>query len=293
MKRVALLVTGKTEEALHHALKQVFPAAQFVMRERLEGFTSKALPSTPMLHAHDAAPRPTNVERLAAALVAEVEPGRKTEPPSDLVVLVDDLELVNQPWPERTVEHVRAAVSAHVDRRYASAAARERARARVRERCSFHVLAPMVEAYFFAEEAALVRAGAKRPSKVSATVTDVESFVVDDPDHLGPPNRRSKDEPPVWAIQDRAHHPKSYLQFLCDPTGTARRAYVESDGGRAALRELDWDAVLAPPAHVRFVRSLIHDVADALGEHDVARRFAGATHALTWPPPRDNLLRNI
>ena len=31
-----------------------------------------------------------------------------------------------------------------------------------------------------------------------------------------------------------------------------------------ALRDLDWRTVLAPPPHVRFVRSLVHDIADAL-----------------------------
>ena len=113
MKRVALLVTGKTEEVLHHALKRVFPAAEFVMRPRREGFTSAALSSPPIA---GTAEEPTDVERLARALIAEVEPGRRDQKPPDVVVLVDDLELVNQTRPERTVEHVRAAVHAHLER---------------------------------------------------------------------------------------------------------------------------------------------------------------------------------
>jgi hypothetical protein len=82
------------------------------------------------------------------------------------------------------------------------------------------------------------------------------------------------------------------LRGCCTP-GLRRRPYVETQGGRDALRALDWGAVLAPPPHVRFVRSLIHDIADALGEHAVAERFAGETHGATWPPRRDNLLRNV
>ena len=74
MRRVALLVTGKTEEVLHHSLKQIFPAAEFVMLPRREGFTSSPLPATPIT---GTAGKPTNAERLAAALVAEVEPGRE------------------------------------------------------------------------------------------------------------------------------------------------------------------------------------------------------------------------
>jgi hypothetical protein len=295
MKRVALLVTGKAEEAaLHLSLKRVFPEAEIVVRPRRDGFTSTALPSPPKLHALGTARRPTDVERLAAMLVAEVEPGRRDQKPPDLVVLVDDLELVNQSSPERAIEHVREAVRAHLaSHPWPSAAARERAEERVRERCSFHLLAPMVEAYFFREPAALVRAGARQASLFDPAATDVERFSVNDPAFLGPPNRAPGEALPPWATPDRREHPKRYLQFLCDPMGGDAKAYVETKGGRDALRDLDWNMVLAPPPHVRFVRSLVHDIADALGEHDVAERFGGETHATTWPPPRDNVLRNI
>jgi hypothetical protein len=270
----------------------VFPAVEFVMRPRQDsGFTSAALSSPPILGTAD---EPTDVEQLAGALIAELEPGRRDAKPPDVVVLVDDLELVNQGQPERAVEHVRAAVLAHIERHpWPSLASRERACERLRARGSFHLLAPMVEAYFFAEAAALMRAGATRTSTVDATATDVERFRVDEPDFLDPPNHRSKHEPPPWATADRARHPKRYLQFLCDPTGKIPRAYVETKGGRAALRELDWNAVLAPQRHVHFARSLIHDLADALGEPGVTKRFPGDTHPLTWPPPEGNLLRNI
>ncbi len=294
MKSVSLLVTGKTEEVLHQSLKQVFPSVEFVMLPRQEGFTSVSLVSPPKLFSERNAPRPTNVERLVAALVAEVEPGRRDKKAPDLVVLIDDLELVNHAQPDRAVENVRTAMEAYVNSHpWPNAASRQRAQERVRERCSFHILSPMVEAYFFPESAALARAGAKRPSMMNASVTDVESFLVNEPAFLAPPNRTSKSTPPPWAIPDRARHPKSYLQFLCDPTGKEIRAYVETVGGQAALRYLDWNAVLMPPSHVCFVRSLIHDIADALGEHAVAQRFQGTTHPLTWPPPRNNLLRNI
>ena len=295
MKRVALLVTGKAEEALHHSLKRVFPEVEFVMLPRHDGFTSGPLPSPPLLQSLGTARRPTNVERLASALVAEVEPGRRNHEPPDVVVLVDDLELVNQAWPERAIEHVRAAVQGHLEQHeWPSAASRDRAYEHVRARCSFHLLAPMVEACFFREPAALVRAGARRASLMDASAADVEtSFEVNDPDFLAIPDRPARDKLPPWATSDRARHPKRYLQFLCDPTGTEPRAYVETDGGRAALRDLDWPMVLEPQEHVRFLRSLIHDLADALDEDAVAQRFAGTTNPLTWPPPGDRLLRNI
>lgn len=295
MKRVALLVTGKTEEALHQSLKRLFPDVEFVMRPRRDGFTSGPLPPTPLLHTLGTAPRPTDVERLAEALIAEVEPGRRDQKPPDLVVLVDDLELENQDWPERAIEHVRTAVRTHLEQHpWPSATSRERAYERVRERCSFHLFAPMVEAYFFREPAALARAGATRASRFDASAADVEiRFEVNDPDFLAPPDRSREEKLPPWATANRARHPKHYLQFLCDPTGTEPRAYVETKGGQAALRDLDWPAVLAAEEHVRFMRSLIHDLADALGEYAVAQSFAGATHSCTWPPPPDRLLRNV
>lgn len=294
MKTVALLVTGKAEQALAGSLHRIFPHTEFVMLPRYDGFTSSVLPSPPMLHALGTAKRPTNVERLASVLVGELEPGRRDRRIPDVVVMVDDLELANQAHPERAIEHVRTAVQMHIERHpWPSAASRQRALDRVRERCSFHLLAPMVEAYFFAERAALDRAGAKRPSMFDATTTDVECFMVNDAPFLSPPDRLVGASLPPWAIKDRARHPKSYLQFLCDPTGLLRRAYVESQGGRAALHELDWAAVLSPPAHVQFVRSLVHDLADALGEDGVMRRFTGSTHPLTWPPSPNCLLRNV
>jgi hypothetical protein len=290
MKRVALLVTGKTEEVLHQSLKRVFPEVEFVMLPRRDGFTSTELFLTPPRGTDEL---PTAAEKLAAALVAEVDPGRNDGPLPDAVVLVDDLELDNTAWPERAVEYVRAAVQTHVERRYSNETARQRALSRVRERCSFHLLCPMVEAYFFAEQAALERAGAKRDSTFDVKTKDVESFEVADPDFLTPPDRKNKRALPPWAASDRARHPKRYLQFLCDPMGTLEHAYKETVGGRAALRDLDWPAVLAPTAHVQFVRSLIHDLADALGEHGIAQQLAGSTHPLTWPPCRNNLLRNV
>jgi hypothetical protein len=292
MKRVALLVTGKTEEVLHQSLKRVFPGegVTFVMRPPREGFTSTPLLETPLRGTED---KPTAAEKLAQALVAEVDPGRRDEEPPDLVVLVDDLELYNVEWPERAIEYIRTAVSTHVDRRYSSETARQRALSRVRARCSFHLLCPMVEAYFYAEGAALDRADAKRASMFEAKLVDAESFEVADPDFLTHPDRPKKGDLPPWATPDRACHPKRYLQFLCDPTGKEKRAYKETEGGRAALRELDWPAVLAPSTHVRFIRSLIHDLADALDEPAIAAQFPGDTHPATWPPCAGNLLRNV
>lgn len=299
MKRVVLLVTGQTEVALAPSLKQVFPDVDFTVRPPRMGFTSMPLRPTPMLKRLGTAKHDTHIEKLVELLVAEIEPGRGHKPP-DLVVLVDDLELFNVDWHERAVEHVRVAVQAYIKEfSWPSNTSKERAIERLRERCSFHLLCPMVESYFFAESAALKRAGATRASAFDATATDAEQFQVDEPDFLNPPDRFNKDSLPKWATADRAKHPKRYLQFLCDPAGTSQRPYIEADNvqgrpsGEAALRSLDWSMVFAQDKYVQFIRSLIHDLADALHEPAVKARFAGVTHRLTWPPPANNVLRNV
>jgi hypothetical protein len=284
MKRVALLVTGDVEKrALHLSLGRIFPEAAFEPQQ-LDGFTSVELPAEPTF---DPA-RPSLAEKLAAALVSAVDPGRSGVP-ADLAFLVDDLELFNARVPERAVHHIRVAVERHIEARWPSADRRGRSAGLVRERCSFHLLSPMVEAYFFGEPAALERAGATRPARIDPRVSDVEDFVTDDPDFLAPPDGKH----PVWAKAQRARHPKRYLQFLCDPEGDNPRAYRETKGGHEALRSLDWRAVLDPPSHVRFARAFLADLAEALGSPELATLFPGEAHGLTSRNDRDNVLRNI
>jgi hypothetical protein len=265
-------------------LKRIFPEADFEPLQ-LDGFTSSELPPDPP--AFDPA-RPSLVDKLAAALVSAVDPGRSGVP-ADLAFLVDDLELFNARVPERAVHHVRVAVERHIEARWDSADRRRRSANLVRERCSFHLLSPMVEAYFFGEPAALERAGAKRVAQVDPILRDIEDFVTEDPDFLAPPSGKH----PVWATAQRARHPKRYLQFLCDPQGGNPRAYRETKGGHDALCSLDWRAVLGPPSHVRFARALLADLAEALDRLEDPAPFPGAPHELTSRSHRDNVLRNI
>lgn len=284
MKRVALIVTGQVEhKALHESLARLFPGVNFESHLR-ESFTSAALSPEPRLTPE----RPTLVEKLATALVAAVDPGR-TGTPVDLAFLIDDLELFNTTWPERAINHVRAAVRAHIENRWPNAERRARTEALVRERCSFHLLAPMVEAYFFGEPAALERAGAKRDARLDPSARDLEDFQTDDPDFLGPPDARGH----AWQRPQRGRHPKCYLSFLCDPSGQSRRAYRETHEGREALRSLDWAAVLEPTAHVRFARSFLKDLAEGLERPDIAGRLNGLSHPITSSPGRDPILRNL
>lgn len=285
--RVGLIVTGQCEErGLCDSLARVFRGTRFDVLRRVESFTSADVREMPV------SPAPSTLQNLASRLVADVV---EVDDPPDLLIALDDLELVNAPHPELVTARVRDAVLAHMARHeWTSQAARQKATRIVRERCSFHLLAPMVEAYFFAEPEALVRAGAVRASRFDAEATDLEAFVTDDPEYLGHPVVAHKQSPKrkSWAIPlaERARHPKHYLRFLCDPTDPLTRRYAETQGGAAALCELDWSRVFAHSERVRLARSLFEDIADRLG---VPHPFPGEGHPATADFKSARVLRNL
>jgi hypothetical protein len=95
---------------------------------------------------------------------------------------------------------------------------------------------------------------------------------------------------------DRARHPKAYLSWLCrDPLEPDCTSYRETDGGAAALRGLDWPAVVRRPDHMRFARSLLADLADALGRWPTTISQGGNEAPLTSirHAPKDRVLRNM
>lgn len=278
---VGLLVTGKCEEkALGDSLGRVFPSAQFTVLDRIESFTSADLQEVPESEV------PTTLEKFAANLVASIE----DEPP-DLIIALDDLELVNAPHPELVARRVREAVEQHFQRHdWPSDATRQKVLQRVRERCSFHLFAPMVETYFFAEPEALVRAGRTRSARIDASSLDLEAFLTDDPDYLQHPNVPHQQKRKSWAIPERARHPKHYLRFLCDPSNPHTDRYIETRGGVEALRRLAWDLVFKHEDRVRLARSLFEDISDRLG---VAHPFPGEGHPATANFKAARVLRNL
>ncbi|WP_164001061.1 hypothetical protein [Pyxidicoccus caerfyrddinensis] len=285
MKQVVLITTGRCEQlALGDSLKRYFPDATFLAPEPRDSFTSTRIRLT-------AAPPPrpggplSVVDRLAQAMVAMTDPGRNGVPP-DLVIAVDDVELVNLDQLEVVTSTLRNAVKRHLDTfAWSSARRREQAAERVREHCSFHLMCPMVEAYFFGEPQALTRAGARRASAVDARAHDLEDFATEEASFLSMPDGSKH-----WATPDRKKHPKRYLQYLIDPEGADARSYREAEGGRRALSELDWPGVLSVEDHTQLARSLFSDLADALG---VDNPCPGPCHPLTASRRADRVLRNL
>jgi hypothetical protein len=279
--RVGLLVTGKCEEkALAESLGRIFPEARFELLDRIESFTSADLRDVPDSEV------PTTLAKFARSIVAAVE----DEPP-EMVVAIDDLELVNALHPELVGRRVRDAVRHHLETHdWSSEATRQRVVERVRKRCSFHLFAPMVEAYFFAEPEALTRAGAIRPAHASVSRVDLEDFLTDDPDYFQHPAVPHQQRRKSWAIAERARHPKHYLRFLCEPANPLTDRYVETRGGASALNQLAWGQVFAHADHVRLARSLFEDIALALG---VEHPFPGESHPATASFKTARTLRNL
>jgi hypothetical protein len=218
----------------------------------------------------------THVDKLVASVMATLE--QRGAP--DFVFVVDDLELANVATPHHVTQLVADAF-----RRYLTGTPTHRELGRLRERCSFHLLCPMLETYFFGESAALQRAGAMRPALL-ATSHHLEDFLAAEMAFLAPDDVREHS----WRRPDRRHHPKRYLSFLVDPKDEELAAYKESRDGVRALETLDWAQVFRyAPQGIRFAHSLFDDLADALGVPDP---FPGACHALTTRRPAGTL-RNV
>ena len=259
--RVQLIVTGELERlGLHLSLRRLFASTEadveFLPPLKTQDFTSNRVGALlpPALALKSLA------AKLATSLVSTVHPGRGGTLQADYVVAVDDLELTNADQPAHVLEYLRHAIRAQVDAQFPTAATRERVYRELAERGSFHFLVPMVETYFFGEPAALVRAKANRtPNHFDAATRDVEDFEVGDPVYLSPAPSTAP-----WNAEPRHRHPKNYVRYLCDPTGTQARAYRETQEGLEALSVLDWPAVLDNEEHSTFARALIDDISDAL-----------------------------
>jgi hypothetical protein len=309
MTRVALIVTGDVEYgALHASLQRAFPSLTFEQHASppgrpMNGFTSSRIPaSAPVLErtARSGEVMLSEFARLIDQLILAVHPGRNGDP-YDHAILIDDLELVNADQPERVIAWVREAVPRRIDAQWPSQAKRDHVRDLVRDRCSFHLLCPMVESLFFGEPAALDRAGrvTGRASQFDANVCDIEAFEVTDGAYetVAVPAVAGKASKGDWrrSPELRKRHPKKYLQYLGDASLDGNTRYAETTTGAAALATLDWTAVLQNATSARYARSLIADIA-AMTRVPASPKLSlgdSACAPLTWSRARDRVLRNV
>ncbi len=279
------------------SLKRWFPtkdlggvAVQWARPQMKHGATShrlrpEGLPSNPMMG-------------LARAMIAEALDGADGTP-SDLVLVVDDLELHNIDQPEVVCVHFRSAVETELSRRFhrlgTLVGEQQDARASVQARCGFHLISPMVESYLFGEHAALVRAGCATTVSPQVATPDWEQFESTDPPFLVSSNARNAEmaATPLFNTWWREeHHAKHYLEHLvnqCDGF------YDETVGGVAAFEALEWPEVVAPPDVCPLIRALFGDLADFFGIFSRLPSGIRSPHTYSGPPRPGSrqLLRNM
>lgn len=274
MTRIGLITTGECEHrALAESLRRVFANTDV----ELEAPFRRPVPSITSNYLDYPGPTTggTQVDGFVASIMATLE----SRDAPDFVFAVDDLELPNVATPD----HVTRLVSDAVRRYLGTPTHRELER--LRERCSFHLLCPMLETYFFGEPEALQRAGSIRPP-ILDPARHLEDFRSDDADFLALTDISRH----PWRRPDRRLHPKRYLGFLVDPADGERVVYKETAGGCRALATLDWAQVFGyEPPGIAFAHSLFEDLADAL---EVPNPFPGTSHPLTSRKP-GGLLRNL
>ena len=165
----------------------------------------------------------------------------------------------------------------------------------------------MIEAWFFADPAALVAAGAPAGTRFVSGTRDPEAFLTGDPAYLIDTEAscpcwvakgREKSFRPKWlGKHPRELHPKGYLQWLCR-NGAARNctSYDETANGGRALSMVDWALLLGrPDGQVQYLRALVADLADALQQPPVTGPIqetqASVTSRFTFRPKP--VLRNL
>ncbi len=182
----------------------------------------------------------------------------------------------------------------------------DRVEAALLAKASFHLAAPMIEAWLFADPSGPGNAtvpAARLPPSWEHT-RDPEDFLTRDPVYLADdcsacaawhalPPRRAQDHKPAWQREQREAHPKAFLSWLCrDPAANKCSHYRETHEGADALRRLDWTSALRVPDHCTFLRALVEDLADGLGTPPA---FPGNVSPLTSHRQRREspVLRNI
>ncbi|MEO7327062.1 MAG: hypothetical protein ABI193_00685 [Minicystis sp.] len=317
--RVAIVATGVMElEGLAGCLGRLFPRHDFqTVPQRAARPGQRAEPFSQCFTCRQrpgvTSELPRNLTKVIQELAGQVYPRRRDA--VDFSVVIDDLELFNADQPEVVVGAIREAVRGHLDRAVEGPIERAALAACLRERVSFHLAVPMTEAWFFSGGQSLAPNGVpgERQPRLRAGA-DAELLETDDPEYtaddgaqcvqMADRNRRrgeSRRAPWMLAPQPdvpwftRERHPKAYLQWLCrNPTENSCTTWRETEPGAAALRALDWAAVLEDPSHCAYARALLDDLADALGEPPPFPQ-GGMIAPLTArkPPSAGALLRNL
>lgn len=237
MKRIRFIVTGVVEhKAIVPSLSRLFPnktandeAVEWLPPRKTMAGTTNRLRAESL---------DVGMKDLARAMVAETWEGEDRKP-ADLVIVVDDVELHNFDQQSLICEKFREAVEVEFARRASSmkqaAYSTDDLRERVRERCSFHLLCPMVEAYLFADREALTRAGCAVDVAPRFTSPPYEDFECCDPTWLPRCDEKNRTMARLYPWWREQRHAKHYLEHLVEQNG---ELYTETIQGKEALASL-------------------------------------------------------
>jgi hypothetical protein len=288
--RVAVIPTGVMElRGLPEALERLFPQHSFYSVAKVPARPGKeAEPfdqsnTYPVTQESSEERLKTHRTKLVQSLAGSVfPPGPRA---ADLALVLDDMELFNMDQPATVIQAVRSTVLAHIEG-LKPEIARE-LRKCLRERASFHLAVPMTESWLFADPMGPANSGVPASQAVRLKVgIDPEQFETDDPVYstdagancvqmIDRNKRRHENRRAPWVLAPqpgyswctREHHPKAYFQWLCrDPKENACTHWKEGKQGAEALKMLDWSAALSIPNHCTWLRALVDDLAEGLGE---------------------------
>ena len=197
--------------------------------------------------------------------------------------------MFNADQPERIVDVFRDAVQTHLTRNGPTDQKTKNTIDKLKSQTSFHLLSPLLEAYFFGDPNAVQAMGISSDAPKLKADNDLEHFETDDAEYLEAVSELSG-KGALSAEQWYPRHPKEYCKYLLDPRAPfdpKTKIYKETNQGVNALKTLDAQTVLAAETHQQFLRAFINDLATAVGQETIA----GEEHPLTSGP--GEVLRNI
>jgi hypothetical protein len=263
MPIIKLIVTGDMEKlAIHESLRRFFPDERdgkeviWDKPRKLHCATSSRLRRLEEKNGKLS----SQMKELVGAMFDEAFFG-KTGKPADLIIAIDDVEIGNLGQENIVADHFRAAIENVFKKRQYNR--EDRYRDILRKKCSFHLLKPMMESYFFGEANALRHAGISDTEKPKLLhPTDVEKFESNDAAWLPICQRENTKRQQVMSWWHHECHPKHYLEHLTERSGVL---YDENTYGKKALEKIAWKQVPKCQSDTVFIRSLFEDIAEWFG----------------------------
>ena len=311
--KVALFVTGEMElGGLPDALRRDLRGHEFEAVPIQVGGRGKAEPFPSFTSGTIRAGAPLSDDEPLMQLAQRIVDHQHQD--ADLMLLLDDLELTNRGRADVVVAQVRAAFTQVVNNRQASrgGVAADRLARWLQQAVSFHLAAPMVESWLFADPEGLTRASvptARLPSPAHLG-QNPEQIALTDPAYLHDDGAdcaccerpgcvdQPKKKRPVWLLNGvqgrRERHPKAALAWLLKNRSEDKcSTYRESKHGAESLGRLNWPAALRDRTAMTFLRALHNDLAEGLGEPGLVLPGELAPETTFWPEQADAVLRNV